>query len=156
MTLIWHDVCFRPFVRSLLIFLINDIATEKAANKAIKITGLFPLLSSSLLHTTDFFPLRLNYSRCILLQFTVSARLLTALQVTLYSLFRRALGRNVLEGCLACCHQVNVEDEQLCHEYQYCQVHHGKGPDDPNKRLRVRFVINAGDILVENGEAIEV
>ena len=145
-----------PFFEASLFFLSIISQQKKQHIKLYKITGLFPLLSSSLLHATNFFSLRLNYSRCILLQFTVSARLLTALQVTLYSLFRRALGRNVLEGCLACCHQVNVEDEQLCHEYQYCKVHHGKGPDDPNKRLRVRLVINAGDILVENGEAIEV
>ena len=145
-----------PLLEASLFFLSMISQQKKQQIKLYKITGLFPLLSSSLLHATNFFSLCLNYSRCILLQFTVSARLLTALQVTLYSLFRRALGRNVLEGCLACCHQVNVEDEQLCHEYQYCQVHHGKGPDDPNKRLRVRFVINTGDILVENGVAIEV
>jgi len=49
-----------------------------------------------------------------------------------------------------------VEDEQLCHEYQNCKVHHGKGPDDPYKRLWVRLAINADDVLVENGVAIEV
>jgi hypothetical protein len=49
-----------------------------------------------------------------------------------------------------------VEDEQLCHEYQNCKVHHSKGPDDPYKRLWVRLAINADDVLVENGVAIEV